>query len=176
MIMAEKESVQPLLLFCLVALLSFSTGVFVGNMVTLHLLEDSSVETDSENLKIISQEDVIAEEELSGEPVEDSGRENTTLDRYKDMLQKSIDESSQNEEFFKNYGIVVGSYTNIDKANNTAINLKSQYNWEVAVYPMDDFHKVIIGPFDSQESAQTFLEQMPKVSRFISAQVTELPD
>jgi len=174
--MAEKESVQPLLLFCLVALLSFSTGVFVGNMVTLHLLEDSSVETDSENLKIISQEDVIAEEELSGEPVEDSGRENTTLDRYKDMLQKSIDESSQNEEFFKNYGIVVGSYTNIDKANNTAINLKSQYNWEVAVYPMDDFHKVIIGPFDSQESAQTFLEQMPKVSRFISAQVTELPD
>ena len=91
------------------------------------------------------------------------------------MLQKSMEESSQNEEFFKNYGIVLGSYTNMDKANNVAIDLKSQYNWEVAVYPMDNFHKVIIGPFDNQESAQTFLEQMPKISRFISSQIIEFP-
>ena len=92
------------------------------------------------------------------------------------MLKKSIDESaSQNEEFFKNYGVFVGSYASMDKANSTAIDLKSQYNWETAVYPMDNFYKVIIGPFENQESAQKFLDQMPKISRFITAKVIEFP-
>ena len=174
--MAEKKPIQPLLLFCLVAVLSFCTGVFVGNMVTFHFMAESPFELDpEESIEVVSEENIMAVEEISEEPVENSKKENKTLDRYKDMLQKSIDESSQNEEFFKNYGIVLGSYTNMDKANNVAIDLKSQYNWEVAVYPMDNFHKVIIGPFDNQESAQTFLEQMPKIARFISAQVIEFP-
>ncbi|MDE0151254.1 MAG: SPOR domain-containing protein [Bdellovibrionales bacterium] len=169
--MAEKKPIQPLLLFSLIAVLSFSTGVFVGNMVTLYFMDEPVVESNSEEVEVISEADLEIEE-LSEAPVK---KDNKTLDRYKDMLQKSIDESVQDEEFFKSYGIVVGSYTSMEKANNIAIDLKSQYNWELAVYPMDNFHKVVIGPFDNKESAQVFLEQMPKISRFISAQIIEFP-
>lgn len=168
--MTEKKPIQPLLLFSLIAVLSFSTGVFVGNIVTLYFMGEPAVESNFEELEIISEEDLEIEE--FEEPIK---KENKTLDRYKDMLQKSIDESVQNEEFFKNYGIVVGSYTGMEKANDIAIDLKSQYDWKTAVYPMDNFHKVVIGPFDNKESAQVFLEQMPKISRFISAQIIEFP-
>jgi len=169
--MADKKPIQPLLLFFLVAALSFSTGVFVGNIVTLHFMAEPSSELDFEELDALSEDETIKEvfEEHPESP------KNEVLDRYKNMLQKSIDESAQNEGFFKNYGIVVGSYTSMDKANNVAIDLKSQYTWKVAVYLMDNFHKVIVGPFDTQESAQEFLEQMPKISRFVSAQVIEFP-
>ncbi len=174
--MTEKKPIQPLLLFFIVAVLSFSTGAFVGTMITLNFIEESSVELDNSELEAVSEENTLTDvKELPEDNFDNQPKENKTLNRYKNMLKKSIDESSQNEEFFKSYGIVVGSYTNMEKANNIAIDLKSQYNWEIAVYPMDNFHKVIVGPFDSQESAEEFLQQMPKISRFIASKIIQFP-
>lgn len=173
--MTEKKPLNPLLLFCISSALSFSAGVFIGVMLvpgfekplnspetfTATNLEEEALEPSNKTLN--TEEQSIQK------------TENKTLKRYKDMLKKSIDESSQDEEFFKNYGVLIGSYASMDKASSTAIDLKSQYNWETAVYPMDNFYKVIIGPFDNQKSAQKFLDQMPKISRFIAAKIIEFP-
>lgn len=173
--MTGKKQLQPLLLFSLAAVLSFATGVFIGVMITLNFMKEESSE-ELNNVEILSEGEPLIENLTdSKETTEVLKKENKALNRYKNMLQKSIDENSQNEEFFKNYGVVVGSYTNMQKANDIAIDLKSQYDWEIAVYIIDDFHKVIIGPFDNQTSAQQFLDQMPKISRFITAQVIEFP-
>ena len=75
-IMAEKKPIQPLLLFCLIAMLSFCTGVFVGNMLTLHFMEESPGGLDTGNLEILSaEEDAVTAEELSQEPVENPKKE-----------------------------------------------------------------------------------------------------
>ena len=173
--MTEKKPLSPLLLFCLSSVLSFSTGVFTGVILVPHF-EKPSNSLETNEIKSWEEETVEhSNENLNIEEQEIQKKENKTLTRYKDMLKKSIDESSHNEEFFKNYGVFIGSYANMDKANSTAIDLKSQYNWETAVYPMDNFYKVIIGPFNNQESAQKFLDQMPKISRFIPAKIIEFP-
>ena len=138
-------------------------------------MEEDVLEDNLEAEVILEEEPLIEDIELLEENLENKPKENKTLNRYKNMLQKSIDESSQDKEFFKSYGIVVGSYTNMEKANDIAIDLKRQYNWAIAVYPMDNFHKVIVGPFDSQESAEEFLQQMPKISRFIASKVIQFP-
>ena len=174
--MTEKKPLQPLLLFFIMAVLSFVTGVFVGTMIDgIFTQEDPALEFN--NSEILSEEELFIEEEKPPEENQpDEVKENKTLNRYKKMLKKSIEESSQSEEFFKSYGIVVGSYTNMDQSNNIAIDLKSQYNWKIAVYPMENLYKVIIGPFDDKESARQFLKQMPKTSRFTDSKVIQLPE
>ncbi len=169
--MTEKKPIKPLLLFFTIAVLSFSVGVFVGVVV-----KDSWTQTapavESNHSEILSEAEPFTKDKA---PEENTEKENKTLSRYKEMLKKSIESSSQSTEFFKNYGIVVDSYTNIDQANNVAIDLKSQYNWKIAVYPMENNYKVIIGPFDSKDSAQQFLRQIPKIPRFTDAKVIQFP-
>lgn len=177
--MSEKKPLKPLLLFTISSALSFSAGVFTGVVLMPSFEEPSNSSEIISEINLEEELDRLDDETLNTEeqPEEEQQdkEENEALNRYKNMLKKSIDESVQNEEFFKSYGVIVGSYTNMEKANNTAIDLKSQYNWETAVYPMDNFYKVIVGPFENQKSAQKFLEQMPKISRFIAVKIIELP-
>lgn len=168
--MAENKKKNLILLFVLVALCSFSTGILIGlyspYSETTHSepsenLGDNKIENNKTENKLLSNSEL-------NQSLSKNNKE--SIERYKKMLKKSVESELNPEQ--TNYGIVVGSYTNRDQANEKAIDLHTQYeDWNITTQEMGSFYKVIIGTFTTQQEAQSFLDKMPKKAEFLKAKI-----
>ena len=170
-----QQKIRLSKLFSIITLCAFCTGLIVGIFSTLHFINFSEKETS----KIPTEENInrtSIEKDLDFNANGLDKNETESLKRYKKMLQNSLENPVKDEETLVTYyGVLMGNYKSSDRANNFAINLKDQYNWNVAVYPIKNLHHVIVGPFYNKTEAQDFLDQLPQQARFIKAQVVLFP-
>ena len=181
--MSELSKRIPFL-FLLVAVLSFITGGVTGAYFASqnNKAENKSFLNDLQNIESQEDEEAVESTELQGDfdseetsdkILEEDMESSQKIERYKEMLKKSMNNPSK--EVLENFGVVIKSFSQSNRANDEAIELKKDYNWNVAVYPIDDSYKVIVGPFSNKKSAEMFLSNMPKLSKFIGSKIIKLP-
>ena len=163
-------------LFFIITLCSFCTGFAVGIFATYQFMNSKEeVNTQQDVLLEPVEIKVESDEEESDDLKSIDQNETESLKRYKKMLENSLKDSTQDPDSIIYYGVLMGDYKSSDQANNLAIDLKDQFKWHIAVYPIEDSHHVIVGPFDDKEEANYFLKQLPKQARFIKARVVLFP-
>ncbi len=168
----QRKNIKLSRLFSIVALCAFLVGAAIGVFATLHFTKSQTTKT----LQIEEVYEPSTEEIPDSNPMDPPKNEKDSLKRYKEMLQNSLENSIQNEvNEITYYGVLIGEYSKSDQANNLAIDLKDQYDWNIAVYPIKNLHHVIVGPFDNKEDAQNFLNQIPQQARFIKSKVILFP-
>ena len=164
----EKKTTSRLIIFVVIALSAFGSGVFFG------LFFPKSENTPPEETDTIDSKPLITEEKEEEETPDQDQKE--SVKQYKKMLEKSI-QSELKEDLLqprKSYGIVLASFKNRDKANERAIDLHTQYeNWNITTQKIDHFYKVVVGTFTTREEAQKFLNNMPKRAEFLQAKIKE---
>ena len=102
-----------------------------------------------------------------------------SVERYKKMLKKSLEsELSKNSPFvWSSYGIAVADFKTQEQASAKAIEIYSQYrHWSVTTRKIKDTYKVIVGSFSDKKSAEDFLKNMQKESKFKSANIISLAE
>ena len=171
-------------LFLLVAAAAFVSGLALGIYSQRILSEKKALPLSSALSETKSPLDEEFDEELDDEenlkldmeedPPDASEKEEESIERYKEMLKKTVESelSKKSKKGYTSWGVVVGSYTNQDQANEKAIDLHLRYKkWKITTQETNNTYKVVIGPFENEKEAKAFLNTLPKRSEFLGAQV-----
>ena len=164
----NKNQTPKSLLFLLTALSSFTTGLLIGLFTPFFKSKDTPHPIEN----VMEDNPYKPSFEQIDTPNQQPQTQKESVHRYRKMLEKTLEK----ELSLQHYGVSTGSYTTLDQANGIAVSLKQKYpEWDVAVYPINKRHLVVVGSFTDRESAQTFLKKLPKKSRFLKAQVVQIP-
>ena len=164
----SDSNIKRSTLFSIATVCAFVVGTTVGLLIQWDNKKENNISSKA-NIEI--NEDTYS---LKEEPVEKELKEETEkVKRYKKILKSNLEEPSVEEPLY--HGVLIEKSTHSDRANTLAIQLKDMYNWNVAVYPIERFYHVIVGPFYNKEDAHTFLTKIPKQVRFIKAKVIPFP-
>lgn len=170
----EKPKTHLSILFTLTALSAFITGLLLGLFVPLN--SNNKPQAEGVEPFNVYKPPIEQKKETIQNTVNQKESQKESLDRYKKMLEQTVQSELSNFPELKHYGIVVGSYAAIEQANGVSIDLKKQYpEWSISVYPLNQLYKVIIGSFTDQAAAQEFLSSLPKKSQFLKAQIIQIP-
>ena len=168
------------ILFTLVALSSFSAGLLFGLLLPFNLNKPSEQLTETKQQTpdtSMEQENTMDSDVTKDKTPQEPKSQKESLNRYRKMLEKTVQSELSQFPELHHYGIVIGSYTTMDQANGVSIDLKKQYpEWSISVYPLDQVYKVVIGSFTDKVMAQEFLKNLPKKSQFLKAQVIQIPN
>ena len=172
---SEKKNKYLPLLFLLVAGASF----FTGALFSLWMVRGEPFFGINHSVS----SDTVLEEEFSKETFEEESQERPdslpqnqeeSLNRYREMLKKTFDDETNLEDSLE-YGIFISRFSQNEKANDFAVEIKSQYPyWRLTVYPQDDFFRVVIGPFESKEETEEFFKNLPQKYEFRQARVIQI--
>ena len=171
----NKIQTPKSLLFLLVALSSFTTGLLIGLLAPFNFFQSKdSFEPMPYQTENVTEDNLYKsspdQRDTSNQQPPQTQKE--SVHRYRKMLEKTLED----ELSLQHYGVSIGRYTTVNQANDTAINLKQKYpEWDISVYPINKQQIVVIGSFTDKESAQTFLKNLPKKSQFLKAQVVQIP-
>ena len=168
---SEQNKVSLPLLFLIVGIASFITGSLFGLLILQK--EDPSFEnTDLIEPPSIESQSSDETPDLSLQDIPENQEESVV--RYRNMLKKTLEDETNPPENIE-YGIYLNRFTQNERANDFAIEMKSRYPiWDVTVYEQNNSFIVFIGPFESQEEAQDFIKGLPQIPELKPARVIQI--
>lgn len=171
----QSPRISLALVFLFVSVFSFVTGLVLG--AYLHYFYLSDITSSAPEVAIVEPVETVKPappvESASEETYKPSPKPSATIQRYKDILDKTLE--SETKDIRNNYAVIAATFLNPDLAMTKSIEIKEKHNsWNISILKINKLYRVVLGTFSTAIEAQNFRSQLPKDQELSSIQVLPL--